>query len=72
MTSLQTQESLASTLPTNLPATFMKEITADFASERELGRSVFGIVYKVNDQALTFKHQILQYKTLVLMIHGGG
>ena len=49
MTSLQTQESLASTLPTNLPATFMKEITADFASERELGRSVFGIVYKVND-----------------------
>jgi hypothetical protein len=49
MASLQSQQSLASTLPMNLPATFMKEITSDFASERELGRSVFGIVYKVND-----------------------
>ncbi|CAL4981572.1 unnamed protein product [Urochloa decumbens] len=45
MSSLQSQQSLASTLPTNLPATFMKEITGDFAPERELGRSVFGIVY---------------------------
>ncbi|CAL4984992.1 unnamed protein product [Urochloa decumbens] len=46
MSSLQSQQSLASTLPTNLPATFMKEITGDFAPEREFGRSVFGIVYK--------------------------
>jgi len=37
---------IGSTLPTDLPATFMKEITADFNSEREIGRSVFGIVYK--------------------------
>jgi len=34
-------------LPTNLPTTFMKEITSDFSPEREVGRSVFGTVYKV-------------------------
>ncbi|XP_066336916.1 cysteine-rich receptor-like protein kinase 40 isoform X1 [Miscanthus floridulus] len=46
MASLQSQQSLASTLPTNLPVTFMKEITRDFSVELELGRSVFGTVYK--------------------------
>ncbi|KAF8689677.1 hypothetical protein HU200_041708 [Digitaria exilis] len=43
---MASQQSLESTLPTNLPATFMKEITNDFSSDRELGRSVFGTVYK--------------------------
>ena len=47
MANLQSQPSLASTLPTNLPVTFMKEITRDFSVELELGRSVFGTVYKV-------------------------
>ncbi|RCV37780.1 hypothetical protein SETIT_8G089700v2 [Setaria italica] len=46
MANLQSQQSLVSTLPKELPATFMKEITSDFAAGRELGRSVFGIVYK--------------------------
>ncbi|CAO2152399.1 unnamed protein product [Urochloa humidicola] len=40
------QQSLASTLPKALPATFMKEITNDFSTDQELGRSVFGTVYK--------------------------
>lgn len=34
-------------LPMNMPASFLKEITLDFASERKLGGSVFGTVYKV-------------------------
>ena len=38
---------LASTLPKDLPVTFIKEITKDFSPEQELGRSVFGTVYKV-------------------------
>ncbi|CAO2143823.1 unnamed protein product [Urochloa humidicola] len=46
MANLQSQQSLVSTLPKELPANFMKDITGDFAAERELGRSVFGIVYK--------------------------
>jgi len=37
---------LASTLPKDLPVTFIKEITKDFSPEQELGRSVFGTVYK--------------------------
>jgi hypothetical protein len=47
MANLQSQPSLASTLPTNLPVTFMKEITSDFSVERILGQSVFGKVYQV-------------------------
>ncbi|KAG0529427.1 hypothetical protein BDA96_05G097600 [Sorghum bicolor] len=46
MANLQSQPSLASTLPTNLPVTFMKEITSDFSVERILGQSVFGKVYQ--------------------------
>jgi len=34
-------------MPTYLPVTFMKEITNDFSPDRELGKSVFGTVYKV-------------------------
>lgn len=37
----------ASSLPSHLPAVFLKEITDNFASERELGRSIYGTVYKV-------------------------
>ncbi|CAD6254151.1 unnamed protein product [Miscanthus lutarioriparius] len=47
MANLQSQPSLASTLPTNLPVTFMKEITKDFSVDRVLGQSVFGTVYQV-------------------------
>ncbi|CAL4984999.1 unnamed protein product [Urochloa decumbens] len=43
---MASQQSLASTLPRALPATFMKEITNDFSTDQELGRSVFGTVYK--------------------------
>ena len=55
-----------------LPVTLMKQITNDFFAERELGKSVFGTVYKVRVDPLTFKHQILPYETVILMIHGGG
>jgi disease resistance protein RPM1 len=44
---MASQQSLASTLPKDLPATFMKEITNDFSPDQELGRSIFGTVYKV-------------------------
>ena len=47
MANLESQPSLASTLPTNLPVTFMKEITKDFSVDRVLGQSVFGTVYQV-------------------------
>ncbi|PUZ44320.1 hypothetical protein GQ55_8G078800 [Panicum hallii var. hallii] len=43
---MASQQSLASTLPKDLPATFMKEITNDFSPDQELGRSIFGTVYK--------------------------
>ncbi|RCV05987.1 hypothetical protein SETIT_1G126900v2, partial [Setaria italica] len=37
---------LVSTLPNNIPASFLKQITDDFSPERELGKGAFGIVYK--------------------------
>jgi hypothetical protein len=55
-------------LPTNLPTTFMKEITDDFSAKQEVGYSVFGKVYKVYDW--TLDHEILQHKILILVIHG--
>ena len=62
----------SSEMPTYLPVTFMMQITDDFSPDRELGKSVFGTVYKVRVDPLTFKHQILPYETVILMIHGGG
>ena len=67
---MASQQSLASTLPTNLPATFMKEITNDFSAEREIGHSVFGTVYEVYNWTLELKHDFLHHKILVLVIHG--
>jgi len=48
----------------------MKEITDDFSAKQEVGHSVFGKVYKVYDWTLELKHEILQHKILVLVIHG--
>ncbi|CAL4982592.1 unnamed protein product [Urochloa decumbens] len=49
---MASQLSLESTLPTNLPAEFIKEITGNFSPKLELGRSVFGTVYKVKQGVL--------------------
>jgi len=38
---------LLSTLPKNIPASFLKQITDDFSPDRELGKGAFGTVYKV-------------------------
>jgi len=62
----------SSEMPTYLPVTFMMQITDDFSPDRELSKSGFGTVYKVRVDPLTFKHQILPYETVILMIHGGG
>ncbi|TVU25752.1 hypothetical protein EJB05_28259 [Eragrostis curvula] len=35
-----------STLPKNLPASFMKEITDNFSADRQLGKGAFGTVFK--------------------------
>jgi len=37
---------LLSTLPKNIPASFLKQITDDFSPDRELGKGAFGTVYK--------------------------
>jgi disease resistance protein RPM1 len=39
--------SLLSTLPKQLPADFLKEITKGFSAEQKLGQGAFGTVYKV-------------------------
>jgi len=39
--------SLLSTLPKQLPADFLKEITKGFSAERKLGQGAFGTVYMV-------------------------
>jgi disease resistance protein RPM1 len=44
---MESKQILASSLPKDLPATFMKEITNDFSPDQALGGSVFGTVYKV-------------------------
>jgi hypothetical protein len=33
--------------PISLPLEFLKVITCDFSTERELGRGAYGVVYKV-------------------------
>jgi len=33
--------------PISLPLEFLKVITSDFSTERELGRGAYGVVYKV-------------------------
>jgi hypothetical protein len=33
--------------PMSLPLEFLKVITCDFCTERELGRGAYGVVYKV-------------------------
>ncbi|XP_072151581.1 cysteine-rich receptor-like protein kinase 6 isoform X2 [Setaria viridis] len=43
---MESEQILASSLPKDLPATFMKEITNDFSPDQALGGSVFGTVYK--------------------------
>ncbi|XP_034568489.1 disease resistance protein RGA5 isoform X2 [Setaria viridis] len=43
---LKKKQSLASAVPKNLPASFLRQITNDFSAEQELCRSVFGIVYQ--------------------------
>ncbi|CAL4994120.1 unnamed protein product [Urochloa decumbens] len=37
---------LLSTLPKNIPASFLRQITDDFSPQRELGKGAFGTVYK--------------------------
>ncbi|CAD6257338.1 unnamed protein product [Miscanthus lutarioriparius] len=41
-----TRSSLLSTLPKDIPASFLKQITDDFSPARELGKGAFGTVYK--------------------------
>ena len=33
--------------PMSLPLEFLKVVTCDFSTERELGRGAYGVVYKV-------------------------
>lgn len=46
-TNLEKGLSIASKIPRELPASFLKEITNNFSQDRLLGSSVFGSVYKV-------------------------
>ena len=44
---LETQQSLTSTLPSELTLDFLKKITNDFSPDRKIGQSAFGTYYKV-------------------------
>ncbi|XP_066333728.1 cysteine-rich receptor-like protein kinase 44 [Miscanthus floridulus] len=44
-TTTNTRSSLLSTLPKDIPASFLKQITSDFSPKRELGKGAFGTVY---------------------------
>ena len=44
MTTNTTTSSLLSTLPKDIPASFLKQITNDFSPELELGKGAFGTV----------------------------
>ncbi|CAD6257401.1 unnamed protein product [Miscanthus lutarioriparius] len=44
--STDTRSSLLSTLPKDIPASFLKQITNDFSPKLELGKGAFGTVYQ--------------------------
>ncbi|CAO2152378.1 unnamed protein product [Urochloa humidicola] len=46
MTNGTSRTTLLSTLPKNIPASFLRQITDDFSPQRELGKGAFGTVYK--------------------------
>ncbi|WVZ53160.1 hypothetical protein U9M48_004141 [Paspalum notatum var. saurae] len=55
-------------LPTkNIPASFLKQIANDFSPERELGKGVFGIVYKLEllTQGILEDGEVIAVKKLV-------
>lgn len=45
--SSESEPTLLSTLPNEVPLDFLREITSDFSEERRLSEDAFGTVYKV-------------------------